>query len=391
VLKVLQACCDINAKAKEQRLTSVKEGVIFILRHFEGRQPIFPRKMSTSLSQERQFTVYNEKQILNECIKANFIDCRLNAYPVLSDDGKSAAAIQAPNLIFIDIDLPQSLDYENSLLELNNIQSRTLNLIKHKLDGCSPTVLWTGNGYHIYIVLDTRPLELITDLFKLSREPSKEFLKFAEIIFTNKKADSKHNHSFSSYLLRIPHTFNSKCNARGTDARVKIIQRFDALNIPQIDMRLLREFRLYLADLDIKNKSASINKEQEIRLCNSSDNYRSATGTISQSYQWIEDKLLQTPIPDHRKFTIELLLAPYLVNIRHLSSFNEVYSIIEDWAQYCNTLRTLEPSVNDFLDYRIKLAIEKSTQNCIPPIKRETMKKNYYDWYKDFEDWHLFS
>ena len=254
VLKVLQTRCDINAKAKEQRLTSVKEGVIFILRHFEGRQPIFPRKMSTSLSQERQFTVYNEEQILNECIKANFIDCRLNAYPVLSDDGKSAAVIQAPNLIFIDIDLHQSLD-ENSLLELNKIQSRTLNLIEHKLDGCSPTVLWTGNGYHIYIVLDTRPLELITDLIKLSREPSKEFLKFAEIIFTNKKADSKHNHSFNSYLLRIPYTLNSKCIGKGTNPEVKIIQRFDALNIPQIDKHLLREFRLYLADLDIKNKS----------------------------------------------------------------------------------------------------------------------------------------
>ena len=45
--------------------------------------------MSTSLSQGRQFTVYNEEQILNECIKANFIDCRLNAYPVLSDDDMS--------------------------------------------------------------------------------------------------------------------------------------------------------------------------------------------------------------------------------------------------------------------------------------------------------------
>ena len=80
--------------------------------------------MSTSLSQGRQFTVYNEEQILNECIKANFIDCRLNAYPVLSDDDM-AAAIQAPNLIFIDIDLP-NCDYENSLSKLNKILSKSL-------------------------------------------------------------------------------------------------------------------------------------------------------------------------------------------------------------------------------------------------------------------------
>ena len=258
----------IKAKAEEQRICKIKEDIQFILTHFEGRQPLFPRKMSTSLSQGKQFTIYNEEEILNECIKANFIDCRLNAYPLLLDE--DIAAIQAPNIIFIDIDLPQDLNYENSLLNLNKILSRTLNLIKHKLNGSDPTVIWTGNGYHVYIVLDTRPLELITDVTELSTQPSKEFLKFAEIIFTNRKADSKHNHSFNSYLLRIPHTLNSKCIARGKDTEIKIIQKFDHLNIPQIDRGLLREFRLYLADLDIKNKSASINKEQEIRLCNSS-------------------------------------------------------------------------------------------------------------------------
>ena len=47
-------------------------------------------------------------------------------------------------------------------------------------------------------------------------------------------------------------------------------------------------------------------------------------------------------------------------------------------------------SVNVFLDYRIKQAIYRSAQNHIPPIKIETMKKNYPDWYKDFEVWHLF-
>ena len=94
-----------NVEAKELRISKVKEGIRFILTHFEGRQQLFPRKMSTSLSQGRQFTVYNEEQILNECIKANFIDCRLNAYPVLSDCDM-AAAIHAPNIIFIDIDLP---------------------------------------------------------------------------------------------------------------------------------------------------------------------------------------------------------------------------------------------------------------------------------------------
>ena len=87
-------------------------------------------------------------------------------------------------------------------------------------------------------MLDTRPLELITDLTKLSTEPSNEFLKFAEIIFTNNKKDPAHNPSFKSCLLRIPYTLNSKCiDNDNKDAEVKVIQRFDATYapIPQID------------------------------------------------------------------------------------------------------------------------------------------------------------
>ena len=50
----------------------VKEGINFLLSHFEGRQRLFPRKMSTFASNGKQFTVYNKEQILNACIKSNF-------------------------------------------------------------------------------------------------------------------------------------------------------------------------------------------------------------------------------------------------------------------------------------------------------------------------------
>ena len=120
-----------------------------------------------------------------------------------------------------------------------------MDTIKKRLNGFSPTVLWTGNGYHIYIALDTRPLELITDLVELSKETSKEFLRFAEITFTNNKRDSAHNPSFKSCLLRIPYTLNSKCiDDDNKDSEIKVIQRFDATYtpIPQIDANLLEIF-----------------------------------------------------------------------------------------------------------------------------------------------------
>lgn len=119
---------------------------------------------------------------------------------------------------------------------------------------------------------------------------------------------------------------------------------------------------------------------------NKSDNYQYTT-QILQSYQWIET-LVQTPIQDHRKFTIELVLAPYLINVRNLL-FDQTFSIIHDWIAKCDNLRRLELSINNF-EYRIKLAINKSVRKHIPPISTETIRKNYPDWYKDFKEWHLF-
>ena len=174
----------------------VKQGIDFLLSHFEGRQRLFPRKMSTFATNGKQFTVYNKEQILDACIKSNFIDCRLNAYPVLED-----GLLQAPNIIFIDLDL------QSNLKELKKYLDKTLKIIKQKINGFEPTVLWSGNGYHIYIVLDVRPLELIEELRELSDKPSEQFLRFAESVFTNNNERFSHNPSFQSCLLRIPGTY----------------------------------------------------------------------------------------------------------------------------------------------------------------------------------------
>jgi hypothetical protein len=382
----------------EERAAKVKQGIRFILSHFEGRQQLFPRKMSTALSQDKQFIVFNEGQILNECIKSNFIDCRINAYPILLDDDITVgAAIQAPNIIFIDIDLSKTFESkeEVTIKSLNKILEKTLSIIRRKLDGCSPTVLWTGNGYHIYIVLNTRPLELITELAELSDKPSEEFLRFAEFIFTNKKKDSCHNPSFRSSLLRIPYTLNLKCIDPTTgnyikDPEVKTIQEFDSLAIPTINNSLLREFLLYLADKDIINT-----KLESIKRTNNKFNRHSSYSlvnanriTIPVTYQWIE-KLLETPITDHRKRTIDLVLAPFLIVIKHLS-FEESYSTIKHWIVKCNSIEILKPSI-EYFDNRIKAAINNSIQNKIPPILQENIEKKYPEWYRHLKEQNIVS
>jgi hypothetical protein len=374
----------------EERAAKVKQGTRFILSHFEGKQQLFPRKMSTALSQGRQFIIYNEEQIISECIKANFIDCRLNAYPILLNDD-IAAAMQVPNIIFIDIDLSKGFEsQEEAIIKLNKILKKTLNIIQRKLDGCKQTVLWTGNGYHIYIILNTRPLELITELVELSDTPSEEFLRFAEFIFTNKKKDSCHAPSFKSCLLRIPYTLNSKCIDPTTgnyikDPEVKIIQEFNSLAIPTINNELLREFRLYLADKDIITTKLESIKRRNNKF-NRYHSYSSANinrTTVPSCYRWIE-RLLEMPIADHRKHTIYLVLAPFLIVIEHLS-FEESYSIIKDWIVKCNRIEILKPSI-EYFDNRIKAAINNSIQSKIPPILQGNMEKKYPDWHRQLKE-----
>jgi hypothetical protein len=329
----------------------VKQGINFLLSHFEGRQRLFPRKMSTLASKGKQFIVYNKEQILDACIKSYFLDCRLNAYPVLEVE-----LLQAPNMIFID------LDCKADLKDLNKNLEKTLKIIKQKLNGFEPTILWSGNGYHIYIVLDVRPLELIEELRELSAQPSEQFLRFSESVFTKKKKDSQHNPSFQSCLLRIPCTFNSK-----NSSEVKIIQRFDVNKIPSIDNQLLREFRLYLADIDIRKKRIAETNKKTANI-----SVKSAYHSTIQ-YQWIE-KLLCTAIEDGRKYYLWKILCPYLVNVKKLE-YEESYRILKTWLEKCNNSKNLD--FNPDMEIKAKLSYVKNYN----PISLKKLKKDNKNLY----------
>ena len=59
----------------------------------------------------------------------------------------------------------------------------------------------------------------------------------------------------------------------------------------------------------------------------------------STTIVWIE-KLLQTPIDDHRKFAVWRILAPYLINIRKYYT-DEASNIIRGWLDRYRNLRQL--------------------------------------------------
>ena len=145
-------------------------------------------------------------------------------------------------------------------------------------------------------------------------------MQFAEDFLTNKKRDPQHRPSIHSCLVRIPATINSKCGQI-----VRIIQRWDGQR-PAINY-LLRDFRRWL-----------INEQMKQRL---TDSRRARTQTTNTTtIRWIE-KLLQTSVEDHRKFTVWRILAPYLINIRKCSD-EEAFNKIRDWLNRCNELRRLQ-------------------------------------------------
>ncbi len=149
--------------------------------------------------------------------ESNYVDCRINAYPSYT----SYKGIQRypPNFIFADLDL--SLLDSDQLLE--RALTSTLRIIRFKLNGF-PTVIWTGNGYHIYQPMDSVILEQYSQ-FEAFENPSLKFLRFAEHYLTSGKSDPSHNPSFRSCMLRVPGSYNSKYS-EGKN-KVRIIQKWD--------------------------------------------------------------------------------------------------------------------------------------------------------------------
>jgi hypothetical protein len=84
-------------------LSSVREGLDYILRHFDynnNDEPLFPRTISTKLTDGRQITVNSKEEALEYYKAANFLDCKINGYPKY----KKGFTKITPSLIFIDLD-----------------------------------------------------------------------------------------------------------------------------------------------------------------------------------------------------------------------------------------------------------------------------------------------
>jgi Primase X len=340
-------------KLQNQQLTDIEieSGLDFVLSHLE-KPILFPRTIMTKkLGYQR--IVYSKEEALDYFLDSELADCRINAYPNLTEY-KNVPRYK-PIFLFLDIDRDNFKTDGKFELALYN----TLKNIKEKLQ-TAPTVLFTGGGYHIY-----QPVEIPTALENISEfqefdRPSEQFLRFAKDILSNNRADKQNNPSFRSCLLRIPESINSKYGTK-----VKIVKKWNGIRAP-ITRDFIEEFRTWL----IQKKIDDYNYRQKIgkarRYTNNNDN---------NIILWIE-KLLNTPIADFRKNSVSLILAPYLVNIKELS-YQESFDILVGWLHKCDSIKNLDFNPQ----YLVKTALNTAIQKNIPPMKQTTLKNKNLELY----------
>jgi hypothetical protein len=360
----------------EQFYTDTEKGIDFILSHLE--EPlVFPRRISTQKSQNKQFSVRDKQDIINSFVNSKLIDCRINAFPILKE-----GATWIPDFLFIDLDLA---DFNCNKRSLNLALNKTLKTIREKLidddynyDGknvtAHPTVLWSGNGYHIllpvYCPIVLEDIQQFQRFIFTCDKPSEAFLRFAKDYLSNYKADKANNPSFQSCLLRIPNSFNSKRLSREDatleNSKIKIIQQWNGYRPPVKE--LLYDFRRYLIQKKIEtyNYRQKILLKTRIRIRINKNRY----GTLNYYYEWIE-RILQTPFEDGRKVILDLILAPYLINIKRLS-YQESYQIIREWLDKCNSLNKLDNFRN--FEFRICYALKTAKKKGIGPMRQEKIK-----------------
>jgi hypothetical protein len=238
----------------------------------------------------KQYTAYSSKEAIARFKQSNLMDCRINAYPNYTEF--KGINRQPPNFIFIDIDRCLFRTEE----EFWGAVKETSKNIVQTLGGKS-SILWSGNGVHICQPVEAVVLEQESKFAQFDH-PSQTFLRFAAQFLSNHKSDTNNNPAFKSCLLRIPGSINNKYDEQNKE--VKIIQRWDGFR-PKANP-LYYHLYIYLADRKLKE----FNNMQR----NQTENYQG--NTIS----WIE-KLLQTPIDDYRKNAVNLILAPYLINVKN--------------------------------------------------------------------------
>jgi hypothetical protein len=150
----------IAAPIPKSRLRNVEEGLRLIINHFDPNEPLWPRTISTRATGGKQIVVNSFEEAMKWFKAANFLDCRISAYPIYNDEYVERTGIAfVPTLLLCDLDKEHFVTDE----EFEAAAAKTCQNFKEIL-GANPTQLWTGSGYHfIQPQSIIKPLEKIDD------------------------------------------------------------------------------------------------------------------------------------------------------------------------------------------------------------------------------------
>jgi len=345
---------------------TIEEGLDFIEGHFEP--PIYPRRISTYKTRGKQVQVDNREAIsrFKEC---NQLDSRISAYPYPIPECRGINR-QSPNLFLADLD-KKNFKKKKSFEEA---MQNTLENFKDKLDGASPSVLWSCGGNHFLQPLCVGIVLEMESVFAEFVEPSRKLMQYLEKLVTDNKADPSHSNtvSFNNCMIRIPRSYKSKYirfNDKGEvvnippQSQVRIIQRWDGYrpNIRWIFkdhwINLIQE-RNNEALKEIRNEQKRLRFERHPS--HTSDREIGGIG-------WIES-LYAKSLDDFRKYCIWRIFTPYFVNVRRLSR-SELFNLVMNWLDRCS-------SEYKRLDFRPRQKINDSLDSVKKnrPVSKERLK-----------------
>jgi len=95
--------------------------------------------------------------------------------------------------------------------------------------------------------------------------------------------------------------------------------------------RISTDFRLLIGNFSAYLVGRTKKVQQQKR-------FVSSTSHNGTSTPWIERLLLQTPMEDHRKTTVALILSRYLIKAKKLG-YEQAYAIIWEWPDRCGELK----------------------------------------------------
>jgi hypothetical protein len=202
----------------------VEQGLDFLLSHFQ--EPLWPRTVATKKTAGAQVPVSSKEEVLTYFQEAEFQNCRISGFrywrPSVVSKFVGIRNDISPDLVMIDLDK----DNFKSIRSLKLALTSVLKNIQYRIQGV-PTVIWSGNGYHIYQPINAVILENIIE-FNNMEQPSREFLRFAELYLSNGKSDPAHNNtvSLNNLLMRVPGSINFK---NGDSVSVQVVRQWNGI------------------------------------------------------------------------------------------------------------------------------------------------------------------